>query len=250
MANDAASSMSGSSHTAIAPDTGASARAAALPVRDTAAATVVTAEIPAVRAGPNYGVLLPDGTVWYPGSKKRLPAPLILRAVVWVLAFAVFLGAAGDFVIHYHPSWVAALRHIVPAQTTNGTSPGAGTGGTHPRASGVVTLIKTPAGLPAKTTAYRVNESEFTVVIKAATSKVYVSAQLLANGKRVGPAQTETVALGSNFPYLVVRPGQELSFEVYHTGATIQVWLGFKQVGVVPTPAHAPWTVYLVPNGH
>jgi len=247
VANDATSSMSRSSHTAFAPDSGAGGRAAGIPVRDTAAATVITAEIPAVRAGPSYGVLLPDGTVWYPGSKKRLPAPLILRVAVWVLAFAVFLAAAGDFIIRYHPSWVAALRHIVPAQTATGTSP-KGTGGTGPASFGVLTLIKTPAGLPSTTTAYRVKESEFSVVIKASTASVFVLAQLTANGKPVGRAQSETVQKGSEFPSIWVRPGQEVSFEVAHTGATIQLWVGIKPVGTVPTPAHAPWHVFLEPT--
>jgi hypothetical protein len=252
VASDTSSSVSGTSHATIAPQQGAGGRASALPVRDTAAATVITAEIPAVRAGPSYGVLLPDGTVWYPGSRKRLPAPLILRVAVWVLAFAVFLGATGDFVVRYHPSWVAVLRHIVPAQSaaagsTRTTTPGGGTG---PKSAGVISVIKTPAGLPVNTTAYRVNQPEFTVVIKASTSAVFVSAQVMANGKPVGPAQKETVQMGSHFPSIMVQAGHQLSFEVFHTGATIQLWVGIKPIGIVPTPSHAPWYVVLEPNGH
>ena len=42
---------------------------------DTRGTTAVTAEIPAVPVAPAYGVLLPDGSIWYPGSKRKLPAP-------------------------------------------------------------------------------------------------------------------------------------------------------------------------------
>ena len=56
---------------------------------DTRGATAITAEIPAVPVAPAYGVLLPDGSIWYPGSKRKLPAPTFLRVIVWTLAFLV-----------------------------------------------------------------------------------------------------------------------------------------------------------------
>jgi hypothetical protein len=59
--------------------------------------------------------MLPDGRLWYPGSKRRLPAPLLLRVVVWALAFLVVIAAAGVYVIRYHPTWVGPLRRVVPA---------------------------------------------------------------------------------------------------------------------------------------
>ena len=86
--------------------------------------TAITAEIPAVPVAPAYGVLLPDGSIWYPGSKRKLPAPTFLHVIVWSLAFLVAVVGAGLIVEHYHPSWTDPLRHIVG---TPGQSVAAGT---------------------------------------------------------------------------------------------------------------------------
>ena len=98
---------------------------------DTRGGTAITAEIPAVPVAPAYGVLLPDGSIWYPGSKRKLPAPTPLRVTVWTLAFLVAIGGAGLIVEHYHPSWMDPLRHVVgtpgqlaaPSTTTETTRP-------------------------------------------------------------------------------------------------------------------------------
>ena len=95
---------------------------------DARGGTAITAEIPAVPVAPAYGVLLPDGSIWYPGSKRKLPAPTLLRVTVWTLAFLVAIGGAGLIVEHYHPSWMDPLRHVVgtPGQlatpSTNSTA--------------------------------------------------------------------------------------------------------------------------------
>ena len=82
-------------------------------VPETRGQTAITAEIPAVPVAPAYGVLLPDGSIWYPGSKRKLPAPAFLRVIVWTLAFLVALGGAGLIVEYYHPSWMDPIRHVV-----------------------------------------------------------------------------------------------------------------------------------------
>ena len=197
MANDGTSSMTGMS-TAIAPGTGASGRQTGLNVRDTASGTVITAEIPAVPVGPSYGVLLPDGTVWYPGSRKRLPAPLILRVMVWILAFAVFLVGAGDFVVRYHPTWVASLRHIVPAQSApaaaSNTSPSRSTttsGTTSAKATSMLTpMTPQPKGLPLNTTAYTLHSSPYTVAVTTSPRPIdgHVSRRQIAAGSPAAAA--------------------------------------------------------------
>lgn len=92
-------------------------------VPETRVGTAVTAEIPAVPVAPSYGVLLPDGSVWYPGSKRKLPAPLALRVTVWALAFLVAIGAAFLLVEHYHPSWLDPVRRTAGAVNSGGPSP-------------------------------------------------------------------------------------------------------------------------------
>lgn len=106
---------------------------------DTIGSTHVTAEIPAVPVHRSYGVLLPDGSVWYPDSKKKLPAPWPIRFVVWVLALLLLLMLLGLAVVEYHPSWLSILRHnvgaapsiaIPPGQTSTSIAGGTGTGTT------------------------------------------------------------------------------------------------------------------------
>ena len=257
MANDGTSSMSGMGM-AIAPGPGAPSRQRGLPVRDTAVGTVITAEIPAVPIGPSYGVLLPDGSVWYPGSRKRLPAPLILRVVVWILAFAIFIAAAGDFVIRYHPTWVAALRHIVPAQsapavtgpsgTTSTTTP-SGTKGKGSTPSALTLITPQPTGLPPDTTAYTVDSSAYTVTVTAGTISAWVEALPSSNGQPVATnPQQQTLA-----PRHLLRINQTTSAEFIHIGVggtTIRVFHGVTLLAKVPTPARCPCYILLEPTGH
>ena len=188
-----------SNMTAITPGAGTSPRHVGLPVRDTTSGTVITAEIPAVRAGPSYGVLLPDGSVWYPGSRKRLPAPLILRVVVWVLAFAVFFAAAGDFIIRYHPSWVAPLRHIVNTQPAassgNTTTPTVATGkGKAHTTAAAVTPIAAPTNLGVSPlTGYSVNSSTYTVLVAAGTGAAWVAGTAYVNGQNTHNTKQQTL---------------------------------------------------------
>jgi hypothetical protein len=98
---------------------------------DTVGSTHVTAEIPAVPVHRSYGVLLPDGSVWYPDSKRRLPAPWPIRFVVWVLAMTLLLMLVGLAVVEWHPSWLSSLRHSVgPPSSINIGGGGGGQTGT------------------------------------------------------------------------------------------------------------------------
>lgn len=222
--------------------------------REPGTSTVVTAEIPAVPAGPNYGVLLPDGTIWYPGSKKRLPAPLSLRIVVWALAFMVLLAAAGDFIIHSHPAWVDPLRKVAPAAsaarlptgTTGSTKPAAKTGSSSSGSAPSATLMNPqPALLPPETTAYQVSgTSTYQVVVKT-TELTYVQAYSNPDGVDTGaplvlgdvqPNQSETI--NASGPVAV---------QVAAGGATVTVLSGGKQIGTVAVPPSVPWNFWFEP---
>ncbi len=229
----------------IAPESGALRRSYG-GGSESGTSTTVTAEIPAVPAGPNYGVLLPDGTIWYPGSQKRLPAPLILRIVVWALAFLVLLAAAGDFVIHTHPNWAQPLRRMVPASggTGSATTLPPKTGGSSPKAAAVsVTKMNPqPVGLPSETTAYTVTgTTSYQLVVKATqltwveACKVYygfIQTRSPIFGGDLQPGQTETISASTSTP---------VDLQVAAAGATVRVLSGGKQIGTVATPPHAPW---------
>lgn len=219
---------------------------------ETSTGTTVTAQIPAVPVGPHYGVLLPDGTIWYPGSKKRLPAPLLLRIVVWALAFLVLLAAAGDFVIHSHPTWVDPLRRTVPAaggtssfSTSNTTSSSKSASPTHSAATGLAVASPQPAGIPAYTTVYTIKgTSSYQVTVKA-TEVSWVQAYTLTNGIDTGsplfsgdvqPGQTETISAKG-----------PVDLEIAAAGATVAVQSGGKQIGTVASPPSVPWHFWLEP---
>jgi hypothetical protein len=214
---------------------------------------VITAEIPAVPAGPGYGVLLPDGSIWYPGSRKRLPAPLPLRVAVWTLAFLVLIAGAADLIIRTHPSWVDPLRrHINPALSTSlgggtsgsRTSPGAGSS----PAPSAVSLSRTspqPSGMPGATTAYTVSgTSTFQVAVKA-SELTYMKAAHLVNGQDSGtplyvgyvqPGHTETVTASG-----------PVDVQVDAGGTTVSVLSGSKLVGTAATPPYVPWDFWFLP---
>lgn len=209
--------------------------------------TVVTAEIPAVPAGPNYGVLLPDGTIWYPGSQKRLPAPLVLRITVWALAFLVLVAAAGVFIIHTHPRWVDPLRHTVaatgPATSGKSTATTASTGATTPRAA---LASPQPAGLPADTTAYTVTGTTTYQLSVKTTALCWVQAFSLVNGVDSGaPLYSDTMQPGQTE---VISASGPVDLEVAATGATVTVLSASKEIGTVAAPTQVPWHFWFEPS--
>lgn len=90
-----------------------------------AAAADRTAEIPVVTAKAPAGsrraaaapIELSDGSVWYPGVSRRLPAPFPIRLIVWLLFLVLLLGLAGLAVERYHPDWIAFLRRTAPSSS-------------------------------------------------------------------------------------------------------------------------------------
>jgi hypothetical protein len=237
--------------------TGATALGYAAPRSEAGAATSVTAEIPAVPVGPNYGVLMPDGSIWYPGSRKRLPGPLPLRILVWALAFLVLLAGAADFIIHSHPGWVDPLRRHVAA--TGGTpsianSQTGSTSSSHSTTSSppsphhvrLVEMSPQPSGLPSATTAYAIRGTSRYVVVVRASELTYMDAYDLVNGQDFGaplysgyvqPGATETISASG-----------PVDVQVDAGGTTVQVTAGGKQVGTVAAPPYVPWHFWFEPG--
>jgi hypothetical protein len=259
VANDGLSSIS--DLTAASPGTGAASRTSGTPVRDTPAGTTITAEIPAVPKGPSYGVLMPDGSVWYPGSKKRLPAPLVLRVCVWFLAFAVLVAGAIDLVAKFHPSWLSTFRHVVPAASAAANLPSGGstsvttptqTTTSHPASNGAIVLMDPqPTDVSAflNVTAYWVDRHHYTVSVSATDRPAWVSSQPFQGGQLVGNQQSETLQPGHTF--LATAAGADM-LEIGAGGTVIKLYSssGTKLIGTVPTPPHCPCHVLLEPITH
>jgi hypothetical protein len=253
VAKEATSSLSAMGQMTIAPDTGALRRSAGLGAPDTGPA-YITAEIPAVSpVGPSYGVLLPDGSVWYPGSRKRLPAPLLLRIVVWVLAFATLLAGIGDFIVRYHPSWLSAIRRTAPTQTAHQPKTNAPAGGVRPASSSsthsstsAVTKVSPQPSLPPETTAFWVAAPRYSVVVTAGSQSVWVFAQSVKNGVPVANgAVFEDKTVPAHSSYFIAPTSGDLTVEVAAGGATISVFDGHTKLGTVTSPP-PPWHYWFV----
>ena len=187
---------------------------------DARGGTAVTAEIPAVPVAPAYGVLLPDGSIWYPGSKRKLPAPPFLRVTVWTLAFLVAVGGAGLIVEHYHQSWMDPVRHIVgtPGQP-------AGTDGTGTTASGSNEMKETSH--TANSVTYSVPGIPYVLEIKT-TRRCYVVVKSLTN-------QLDLFAstISADVTQSVLVPSGSTALEAYAGGASLSVSFHDKQVGTI-----------------
>lgn len=145
---------------AVAP-AGPSATSPAAPV-----GTEDTAEIPVVRATGTRSrppVELEDGTLWYPGVSRRLPAPFALRLAVWLLFFLLVVGLAGLAVERYHPDWLSIVRNTGPAAAATspvgGGGPAAQTTSTGAPAVGGLRLERTTSSA----STYAVGASSFTI---------------------------------------------------------------------------------------
>lgn len=221
-------------------------RTAALPRTPTGSARTVegqtgagwaatTAEIPAVAgaagrvtAAPrSYGVLLGDGSVWYPGSSKRLPAPFALRLVVWLLFAVLLVGLGGLAVEHYHPTWLDFARKTAPSSPVTGSSgptsssaaggQGARGQGTSPQAAGGFHQVSQSSS----NTVYDTGTSTYSVVLTFANrvwsvvaspagSHQYLLAQTLqpsASPKSVTVHGSATVILSATASSIAISAG-------------------------------------------
>jgi hypothetical protein len=194
--------------------------------RETRGATAITAEIPAVPVAPAYGVLLPDGSIWYPGSKRKLPAPTFLRVTVWALAFLVAIGAAGLVVEHYHPSWMDPIRHVVGPPgvlPASGGGPGPTTSSVPGRSSNK--MQETGHGFDSVT--YSVPGAPYVLTIKT-TQRCYVRVDSVQSG-----ASLLNDTLGAGVTQAVVVPGGAASIQAYAAGASLSVSVQGSEVGKI-----------------
>jgi|SRR5579872_808776 len=232
----------------VAPETTALGLTGRAPVYEAAsAAPPITAEIPAVPGSPGYGVLLPDGSVWYPGSRKRLPAPLPLRIVVWVLIFATLVIGAADLVIHFHPSWVNPIRRVAataPAATHHGSSAAhTGVGGSSATgATGVTEMSPQPAGISAHTTAYSVAASSYTVEV-VANHVTWVGVYSVQGSQAASPITQATLQAGQSATFHETAP---VVLDIGASLATVKVLSGGRQIGTITQPT--PWSFLLEPQ--
>jgi hypothetical protein len=257
VANDATSTLSARTQ-AVQAEPGLDV-ARAPGVRDTVSGTRITAEIPAVPAGPSYGVLLPDGTVWYPGSKKKLPAPPLLRVLVWIVAFAALLIGIVDLIIRYEPGWTNTFRHVV-ATSGIANPPGGSTaaGGQKPPTSGttagqqsdaiVQVMSPQPSGLPAHTTAYSVKLPSYSVKVSS-TAVAFVQGTWLSNGNVVNVQDYTLAASGPTSSYSFNVPkGEEFKIQVAHVGVTVQIYYGLHLEGTAGSATEGAYYLVFVPQ--
>ena len=195
---------------------------------DARSGTAITAEIPAVPVAPAYGVLLPDGSIWYPGSKRKLPAPTLLRVIVWTLAFLVAIGGAGLVVEHYHPSWIDPLRHVVgtPGQPTSPAST------TTTRPASVSNVMKQMSQTTNSVT-YSLPGARYVLAVKT-TQRCYVAVRSLARGTDLFAS-----TIGADVTQSVLVPSGSTTLEAFAGGSSLSVTFQGKPVGTVAVLRYA-----------
>ena len=208
---------------------------------ETRGATAITAEIPAVPVAPAYGVLLPDGSIWYPGSKQKLPAPTFLRVTVWALAVLVAIGGAALIVEHYQPSWLNAIRHVVGPPGVLASSVPSTSSGSHPATtapSGKFT--ETAHGF--NTATYSVPGAPYVLEIRT-TQRCYMQVKSLATG-----AFLFDNTLGGAVRQSVSVPSGSATVEAFAGGSSLSVSVNGSTVGTIAKLGYA--VVYrFVPPG-
>lgn len=205
------------------------------------ASSAVTAEIPAVPPSPSYAVLMPDGSIWYPGTKRRLPAPLALRVTVWALAFLVLLGCGGLVVNRFQPSWLDPLRHTVatpnlPPRPADVATHAGGTSG------GMRLVSENATGI-----VYAVAGTTFTFEVHVTQRCwVQVTSPVVDLGQPLhGPmAFGRTLGAGSTTEISESAPS---TLFVGASGASLRLLVGSKVVGAVPS-LRVSFTYTFVPS--
>ena len=207
---------------------------------DRRAGTLVTAEIPSVAVAPSYGVLLPDGSIWYPGSKRKLPAPAWLRVIVWTLGFLVLIAGAGLIVEHTHSAWLNDLRHTAGSATPPATTTGPGTT-SRPNGTGTGTGTGTGAGSSLTQTGQSANGVTYSVpapsyaLVFSTTQPCYVQVRSEPSGtllySQTIPAAPSTPVLVAGNSAVVVAAG----------GASLSVISNGKTLGTIPKLNVSPY---------
>ena len=128
-----------------------------------------TAQVPAVGRGTELGYdprFAPTGSV--ATYRRRAPAPLGLRLVVWLVVLLLVVAGAGLAVAHLRPAWLSSLRAGATTATTahvpTTTAPAhtSTPGTTHHGAGGIV---ETTTGSTSATVT--VPAADYTVVVQA-----------------------------------------------------------------------------------
>jgi hypothetical protein len=170
-------------------------------------------------------VLLPDGSVWYPGSKRKLPAPTFLRVTVWALAFLVAIGGAGLIIEHCHPSWMDPIRHVVGPPgvlAANGGGP-VPTTSSVPGGHSSNKMQETGHGFNSVT--YSVPGAPYVLTIKT-TQRCYIRVDSLQSG-----ASLLNDTLGAGVTQAIVVPGGPATIQAYAAGASVSVSVQGTPVG-------------------
>lgn len=188
---------------------------------------VITGELPVTSLPPYARGARGDGSEddWYRSHRNRLPAPVAVQFVVWVLFFALLIALLGLSVVYVHPTWVSFLRNV-----TSESRPL-----TPPTTTPTVAASKATFGLEASTAknaTYSVPVSSYTIVVTTsqkcwvevkspANATIYVFAKTIAP-----PAKQASVSVkGSS---AVLTGSRAVSIEILNNKKVIGVILSPK----------------------
>jgi hypothetical protein len=195
---------------------------------DQRSAAIITAELPAYRAAPQttsgprsrYADPRPPGR-----SRRRDPAPIVVRAFVWILAFICLVSVVTLVTAQVHPSWLAFARDTHESVLT---SPTRGGGSPVPVNTGAMHLVSNNASLAV----YDVPASTFKIEV-APVARCFVEIDAPPLSKH---ALVATVITPGKAP-TAFSVSRSVSVVVDASAKSIAIVSGATTYGTIPTPS-------------
>ncbi len=214
----------------------------AAPPADAQGSRDITAELPIVPPiVPPYGSSTrsryadprPPGR-----ARRRDPAPVLLRAVVWLLAFVFLVAAVVSVTVHVHPTWLAFLRNTGAAAAPS-TPSSATASDTSPAAAQKMSLLSESA----TTVTYAVPVHTFTIAVTP-IARCYVTVAAPPGSKSYLFASTVSAPKTAT-----VTVDRTVSVVVQASARSIAIRSGSSTIGTVSTPVIGKSYVFTAVSG-
>ncbi len=186
----------------------------------------ITAELPVVGAPIPRGERRTTAVqVIDPPRAARLPAPFLLRLIVWLLGFVLLLGLVGLAVERVHPTWLDFARRSVAATSKTASTNATTASGSTSSGFRLVASQGTGARYDTGTTSYRIvlrfSHPVWTVIASPAGSQHFLVQQTLEPS-----ASPKTVLVHGS-----------ASVQLSAATTSISVVAGGRVLGVIADPA-------------
>jgi len=182
---------------------------------------MVTAELPAALGRPRAAGA-------YAASNRRpghrVPAPVLLRFLAWLLGLALVVAVAGLVALAVRPDWLAFLRNTAPAAARVPAAPSTGSRST--TSAGLVHLSSTAAA-----STYTVPVSRYEVVVQTGAGRCFVAIKSPPGEAGWAYAQTLPAGVAPKIP-----EQGAISVKLGATASSLAILDGSRVIGTIANP--------------